>query len=198
MKISLTKIKIIIIAFIVVFTFMPLMAGDEKDAESYLKANLDKVFNVLKNTSLDQDKKTSEIVNIVSPMFDFELITKLSFGRKHWTGMTKDRQNQFVTLFIKLLKKSFIEKLTLYSDEKIIVKNSISTKNKVEIPTILVAKDQEYKMSYKFYKSKNNGWKIYDLEIQDISVVKTYQTQIDQVLEKGTYDDLLIKLEKSE
>jgi phospholipid transport system substrate-binding protein len=47
------------------------------------------------------------------------------------------------------------------------------------------------------YKSKNN-WKIYDVEIEGISIISTYRSQFDQVLSKGTIDELLQKLEKPE
>ena len=52
-------------------------------------------------------------------------------------------------------------------------------------------------MLYKFYNSKQ-GWKIYDIEIQGISLVRTYRSQFDSVLRDGTIDDLILKLEKHE
>ena len=52
-------------------------------------------------------------------------------------------------------------------------------------------------MLYKFYESEH-GWRIYDIEIEGISLIVTYRSQFDQVLNEGTVDDLIIKLEKSE
>jgi len=49
-------------------------------------------------------------------------------------------------------------------------------------------------MLYKLYKSKHN-WKIYDIEIEGVSIIITYRSQFSQVLRKGTIDDLLKKLE---
>ena len=51
-------------------------------------------------------------------------------------------------------------------------------------------------MLYKFYES--TSWLIYDLEIQGVSIISTYRSQFDQVLSKGTIDELLTKLEKPE
>lgn len=50
-------------------------------------------------------------------------------------------------------------------------------------------------MLYKLYKSKDS-WKIYDVEIQGVSIISTYRSQFSHILEKGTIDDLLLKLEK--
>ena len=51
-------------------------------------------------------------------------------------------------------------------------------------------------MLYKFYES--TSWLIYDLEIQGVSIISTYRSQFDQVLSKGTIDELLTKLENPE
>ncbi|MBW1695001.1 MAG: ABC transporter substrate-binding protein, partial [Deltaproteobacteria bacterium] len=73
----------------------------------------------------------------------------------------------------------------------------VQVKNKIHIPTGLVSKDNSISMLYKFYKS-NYGWKIYDVEIQGVSIVSTYRAQFKEVLGNGTIDDLLLKLEKPE
>ena len=52
-------------------------------------------------------------------------------------------------------------------------------------------------MRYKFYKLKNN-WKIYDVEVEGVSIVQTYRSQFATILQKGSIDDLLLKLEQPE
>jgi phospholipid transport system substrate-binding protein len=52
-------------------------------------------------------------------------------------------------------------------------------------------------MIYKLYKSKQ-GWRIYDIEIQGVSLISTYRSQFDEILRKKTVDDLFAKLEKPE
>jgi phospholipid transport system substrate-binding protein len=47
------------------------------------------------------------------------------------------------------------------------------------------------------YKSEND-WKIYDFEIEGVSIISTYRSQFDQILSKGTIDELMKKLEKPE
>ena len=52
-------------------------------------------------------------------------------------------------------------------------------------------------MIFKMFKSKND-WKIYDIEIEGVSIISTYRSQFDQILSKGTIDELMKKLEKPE
>jgi phospholipid transport system substrate-binding protein len=84
-----------------------------------------------------------------------------------------------------------------YSDVKVVYQSPVQVKNKVHIPTEVISEDTKISMLYKFYQSKD-GWKIYDIEVEGVSLIVTYRSQFDHVLRKGSIDDLLIKLENRE
>jgi len=173
------------------------VADDKKDAEELLKGKLEHVISVLEKKELNEEAKKKEILEIVTPMFNFSLMSKLTLGKKHWPGLTKDQKDKFTELFTKRLKDSYLDKMMLYSDEKIEYKESVQVGKKVQIPTILTSKDNKISMLYKLYKSKLS-WKIYDIEIQGVSLISTYRSQFDEILRSKTVDDLLAKLEKPE
>ncbi len=176
------------------FFCQSVMAGDGTDVEKILKHNLDAVFTILQKKDLDQQAKNSRIVEIVTPMFDFALMAKLSLGRKHWPGLSEEKKERFTELFITRLKASYLKNFTLYSDEKIVYEPPLQVKKKIHIPTYLISKDKKISMLYKFFKAVND-WKIYDLEIQGVSIIQSYRSQFSRILESGTVDDLLLKLE---
>ena len=175
------------------------IADDKSAAEEVLKSKLEAVISVLQKKEVEQEAKKKEIIEIVTPIFDFSLMAKLTLGRKYWPGLTKEKKERFTELFVKRLKESYREKLTryTYTDEKILYNAPIQVKKKIHIPTDLISKDNKISMLYKLYKSKHN-WKIYDIEIEGVSIIRTYRSQFTQVLSSGTIDDLLIKLEEPE
>ena len=175
------------------------IADDKTAAEEALKSKLDAVISVLQKKELEIEAKKKEIFEIVTPIFDFSLMAKLTLGRKYWPGLAKEKQERFIELFIKRLKESYLEKLTrnTYSDEKIVCNAPIQVKKKIHIPTDLISKGNNIYMLYKLYKSKQD-WKIYDIEIEGVSIITTYRSQFHEVLSKGTIDDLLKKLEEPE
>ena len=174
-----------------------LIADYKKTAEELLKSKLEVVISVLQNKDIEEQAKKDEIIEIITPLFDFSLMAKLTLGKQYWPGLGKEKKERFKELFIKRLKDSYLDKLTLYTDEKIVYKDSVQVKKKIQIPTVLISKDNEISMLYKFYNSKH-GWRIYDLEIEGVSIVQTYRSQFDQVLRSGSIDDLLLKLQKTE
>ena len=169
-------------------------AENQASSEALLKSNLAAVFAVLQKQDLDQEAKNGEIIEIVNPMFDFSLMAKLTLGRKYWPSLTPEQKESFIQLFIKRLRASYLDSLTLYTDEKVIFETPVEVKQKIHIQTYLVSQNNKISIRYKFYHSESN-WKIYDLEIQGVSIVRSYRSQFHEILKSGTIDDLLTKLQ---
>jgi len=171
------------------------MAADGQSAGELLKKNQDAVFAVLQQANLTDEEKNKKIIDIVTPLFDFPLMAKLTLGKKYWPDLSEGQKERFTQLFIERLRSSYLGRLTLYTDEKVIYEAPVEVKQKVHIPTSLVSKDNKISILYKFYKSETD-WKIYDLEIQGVSIIRSYRSQFNQILQSGTFDDLLQKMEK--
>ena len=188
-------IRILYIFLCMLFLSQSVIADDKSDAEALVKSKLDAVFAVLLKGDLDQQAKKQEINTIVTPMFDFELMAKLTLGKKHWLGLPREKREKFTELYIEMLKTSYLDKLALYTDEKVIFEPPAQVKKKVHVPTQLVSKDRKTSILYKLYKPADD-WKVYDLEIQGVSIIRSYRAQFSETLKTGTIDDLLLKMER--
>ena len=164
-------------------------------AEELIRENLSAVFDVLQSQDLDQEAKNRKIIDIVNPMFDFSLMAKLSLGRKYWPKLAAEQKERFTGLFIERLRESYLDRLTLYTDEKVLFEAPVEVKKKVHVPTYLVSKDKKISILYKLYDS-GSSWKIYDLEIQGVSLIRSYRSQFHEFLKSGTIDGLMAKLEQ--
>lgn len=183
--------------FILLVMTQTVGADDRDVAKELLENRVDAAIAVLQKNDLDQQEKNKQIIDIVTPLFDFPLMAKLSLGRKYWPGLIEEKRQRFIDLFTKRLKGSYLDKLTLYTDEKVVFKTPVQEKRKIQIPTELISKNNTISMLYKLHES-TNSWLIYDIEIQGVSIISTYRSQFDQVLSKGTIDELLTKLEQPE
>ncbi len=173
-------------------------ADDLKDAETLIKSKLDRVISSLQQKDLKPEERDRKIIDIVEPVFDFNIMAKLTLGKKYWPGMNKEKRKEFIGLFIERIKGSYLEKLNLFTNERIEYKPAVKEKKRVHVPTDLISKGNIISMLYKLYKAKDGKWYIYDVEIQGVSIIKTYKTQFDQVLGTGTIDDLLKKMRNPE
>jgi phospholipid transport system substrate-binding protein len=167
----------------------------QKDPQLLMRTTLDGALAVLRNKDLDSQTREKRLNEIVTPVFDFPLMAQLSLGKPHWSKLSPAQQKRFTELFVERLKDTYREKLAQYTDEKVVFKPAIPKDKKVQIPTEVVSKDKSLAIVYSLYPL-GKTWKIYDVEIEGISIIRTYRSQFDEVLSKGTVEDLLIQLEK--
>jgi phospholipid transport system substrate-binding protein len=168
---------------------------DPNDPNELVRAKWDAVVKVLQAKDLDKEVKKRLINRIVTPIFDFPLMAKLVLGRRHWPKLTTPQREKFTKLFTERLKSSYLEKTKLYTGEKASLKPAVRKKTAIYIPMELISKDKEIAILYKLRKADKH-WKVYDVEIQGVSILLTYRSQFDDILRRGTVKDLLSRLEK--
>ena len=178
---------------------------DPNDPNELLAAKLNAVLKVLQAKDQDQKVKERIIDKIVGSIFDFPLMGQLALGRTHWPKLDPAQREEFTKRFVERLKALYLEKTTLYTNEKIALKPAVQKKNLVQIPMVLTSDGKEMIILYKLHKvdeqSKGKSkagvrWKIYDVEIEGVSILLTYRSQFDDILRRGTVKDLLSHLEK--
>ena len=177
---------------------------DPNDPNEILQVKWNSIMNVLQTKQLDQDLQKKIIDKVVTPIFDSELMAKLVLGRTNWPKLNAQQQKDFTELFTKRLKNFYLDKISQYKDEKAIFKSPIQNKNNLSVPMVLISNGKEITILYKLHKLNEKEisktkiyWKIYDVEIEDISILLTYQSQFDDILRQGGVKDLFEQLEKS-
>ena len=188
--------KMFKIVFIGLILSMPLLAIDESAISETMKGKIDSITQVLKQKNSDKESRDNRVVEIIDPVFDFRLMGKLSLGKRTWLSLSSQQKDAFVTLFDTRIKASYIKKIELYSDEEVIVKDIKKVKSRIHLLSYIVSKGEQNEVLYKFYKSKNDGWLIYDVDIIGVSLIQIYRAQFSDALQEGTYKTLLSKLDK--
>jgi phospholipid transport system substrate-binding protein len=169
---------------------------DPNELRDLLQSRWDAVTIILKKEDIDLKVKDEQIYKIVSPLFDFPLIAKLTLGRTNWPKLSPPQREKFTRLFTSRLRNSYLKKTKFYMNDKALCK-PVQQKKKtiIYVPMQLITKDSEIVILYKLRKV-DKFWKIYDVEIQGVSILLTYRSQFDDILRRGTVKDLLSQLEK--
>jgi phospholipid transport system substrate-binding protein len=184
---------------------------DPNDPVELLQGKWQAVVSILQAKDIDAEAKAKKIDKLVSPIFDFPLMAKLALGRQNWAKLTPLQRQKFSKLFIERLKSSYREKVSLYTDETAAFKPAQQKKTTIEVPMVLISEEKNVEVLYRLRKVTERRkvkvgqrsevkvykrWKIYDLEIQGVSIVLSYRSQFDDILSNGTAEDLLSELEK--
>lgn len=184
--------KILILFFI---TLVSSSAIEESKIKSVMGVKIQKVTSILQKKSLSKKQKEQKTVRLMDGVFDYSLMAKISLS-KRWKQLSTQEKRKFITRFEKKLKRSYFDKLLLYTDQKVIIKSLKKVKStRITLQSNIIGKDETYKVVYKFYKQKNrNNWLIYDVDLVGVSIVQTYRKQFQEYLKTKSFKQLLQSL----
>ncbi|MCT7561620.1 ABC transporter substrate-binding protein [Aliarcobacter butzleri] len=165
----------------------------EDEIQSEMTKKIDNVLEILQQKNKSNTQKGDDIIKIVDDVFDYELMAKIALGKEAWASITAEKQKEFSKVFEDKLKKSYIEKLELYNDQKVkIIGLKPYNNTRLQLETELLGKDGTYQINYNFYnKSKDsNEWLIYDVDLVGVSIIQTYRQQFAGILKEKTFDEM--------
>jgi phospholipid transport system substrate-binding protein len=183
------------IVLVVAFT-TTLVASDTQELTQMMKKKVDFVVTTIKDKNLTKLQKDKALNESIEGLFDYTLMARLSVGKRVWHTLSSDEKQKFVKLFSDTMKKSYIAKSYMLSDEKVLVEDAKQTKRtRISVPVTIAGSKKSTQLVYKFYHSKKEIWLIYDVEIAGVSILQTYRSQYAEILKDGTISDLMKMLQ---
>lgn len=191
------KICLVRIIFILCLIF-PLSAFAGAPLET-VKGNVDKVLEVLRDPALKAESakkvKKDKIRAISEKMFDFGELSKRTLAR-NWSKLNPAQQKEFIELYTSLLEDAYADKITAYTDEKIIFGKEVAlTEKTVEVQSTVLRKTSEIPIYYRVIL-KDGSWRVYDVVIEGISLINNYRSQFREILINKPPESLLETLKK--
>lgn len=170
---------------------LPVYAGAPLDTA---QANVNKVLDVLRDSKLKGESakgiKKEKLEAIYEQMFDGVELSKRTMGG-NWTKLNPAQQKEFTQLYRQILEKAYIDKILSYTNEKIVFsKENMLSNNQAEVQTKVITSSKEIPISYRVIL-KDGTWKVYDVVIENVSLVQNYRSQFNSILAKNTPDQLL-------
>lgn len=192
-----TFFKPVIVAMVMVWIGTASPASGKEPLDE-LRQPIDMVIEILRDPLYrDEAKKKlqrEKIWDVIRTHFDFLEISKRSLAR-NWLVFTPKERKEFTEVFGDFLGEIYIDKLQgEFQDEKVVyVGQEMVSDSKALVKTTVIRKTAEIPMNYSMLKN-NDGWKIYDVNIEGVSLVQNYRTQFNQTLSKESPAQLIERL----
>jgi phospholipid transport system substrate-binding protein len=168
----------------------PALAGAPTEQ---IQSAIEKVTSILRDSTLQTEAKRKELRQTVYPKFDFAEMARRSLGN-HWQRRSPDEQRDFVRLFTEMVEQAYMQNIEAYQGEKVIILGEKPDKEFAQVDTkIVTKKGEEFAVSYKLHQTSSE-WKIYDVVIENISLVNNYRSQFNRVIAQSSYDELFRKM----
>jgi len=146
-----------------------------------------------KDIQAGSQKKLNDLVEAkVLPHFDFKLMTQYAVG-KHWRQATPAQQEALTNEFRTLLVRTYSTSLSAYKNQTIEYKplkmqpgdTDVTVKTQVVQPG-----GQPVPIDYSLQKEAN-GWKVYDVVVDNVSLVTNYRGSFGTEIRQSGIDGLI-------
>jgi len=177
-----------------VLTVPVIQAGDVEDINSMVKKKVAVIFDLLGKQDIEKNERNEKIVGELNEIMDFQLAAYLSLG-KHWKKISKKQKKEFVKIFQQYINNYIVEKIDLYTNQKIDIGDSkIVKKGRAELEIGILSGGETLQVNFKLRKNKKKEWRVYDVDIEGVSLITTFRSQFSGVLKNSSFEELLEKL----
>jgi phospholipid transport system substrate-binding protein len=168
-------------------------SGGVEDPVSIIRRKDQEMQKLLRDKNANQ--KTGQLKVLINGIFDFEELGKRALGNKTWGTITPEQQKRFVAAFKGMVENSSVKKLEAYQSDSTAYDKPEIDGDRTNVTAHVFNKGQESIVVYKLLQ-KEGTWKAWDLVIDDLSTSANYGEQFRKILQSGTIDGLIAKLEK--
>ncbi len=167
----------------------PAWAGPTDQLREYT----DQVVKVLDDPAMARQDRRAAVRKIAHEAFDISEAAQRVLAR-HWQARTPAEREEFTQLFADLLERTYIARMDEYGGERIrylgesidgtfaSVKARIMTRTGTEVSV-------ESRMNL-----RGDRWLIYDILIENVSLVANYRSQFDRIIRSSSYEELVRRL----
>ncbi len=191
--------KLVIIFFALLIGGPVWVNADERTPEQIVEETSAEVLRVV-NEEADRIKSQPGYVNqlideLIIPIIDLQAMGKLILG-KHWKTASDEQRSRFIEEFKSMLTRTYAKSIADYGHAKVAV---LSPKAKKQGKYYTVDTELDLgsgiplQVAYVF-RQTDNTWKVFDLRIDGLSLIKNFRTSFSQEISETSLDALLERL----
>jgi len=183
------NLLIFFINFLLLFLFLNNATADTSDPKKFIQEIVDEAKKILIKTN-SAEYKAEKLTEIALSTVDIKGVGLYTLG-SYRKNLTEEQKKKYSSLFKKYFLKTFVSRLTDYSEPKIDV---ISAEKKNEkytiVSSILLATDKkpEIKIDWRVYTKNPNKPLIRDLIIEGLSLARTQKEEFSSIIESNDGD----------
>ena len=143
------------------------------------------------------EQRRNQIRRAAEGLFDFTEMSRRALGR-YWAGRSQAERDEFVKLFADLMARAYLGKIDRYAGESI---TYIAERVDGDLATVdsrvITAKKTEVPIEYRL-RRVGDRWAAYDVVIENVSLISTYRSQFDRIIQTSSFADLLKRMRQKE
>jgi len=161
-----------------------------------VRITVEEVIRILTNEQLKQPERLAErrqeIERVLRQRVSYEDMAKQALGAQ-WLSLASLERQEFVDLFVQLLRDAFTGKIDAYADEQVLYLSEQRDGRIAEVRTKLSGRKTDSLLDFRM-ADRTGTWLVYDVVIDGASIVHNYRAQFASIMRDASYPGLVKKM----
>jgi phospholipid transport system substrate-binding protein len=186
--------RLILAVLVTLLASLPASAQEIKPIDA-LRGPLDSALAILQDpryrSGSEREAQKEKLWEIIRKVFDFEGITMLAVGQ-NWKSFSPEQKKVFTDVFTTKLGNSYLNKIQgTFNNEKVeFLSQELLSASKARVKSKIIREVDSIPVDYSV-RMIDGAWRIYDVNIEGVSLVANYRSQFNDILSKDSPDVLI-------
>lgn len=167
----------------------PIAAAQTASPTETVKSVVDGILAILRDDSLSFEEARPRIRSEIQRGFD-DVAMAQSVLSTNWRSATEAQQDEFRQLLMRTIENTYIGRVRAYTNESVEFRGETVNGNRASVNSVIISNSGNIPIVYQL-RQRRDGWFVYDVEIENVSMVSTYRETYRSVVRRDGMDGLL-------
>lgn len=167
----------------------PLASAQTTSPTDSVKSVVNSILAILRDDSLSFEEARPRIRSEIQRGFD-DVAMAQSVLSTNWRSASESQQDEFRQLLMRTIESTYIGRVRAYTNETVEFRSESVNGNRASVNTVIISNSGNIPIVYQL-RQRRDGWFIYDVEIENVSMVSTYRETYRSVVRRDGMDGLL-------
>ncbi len=169
----------------------PTLAADAgASPKAVVETTVNELLAILRKPDFDLAKDRAEIKNKIISVFD-ETAMAQSVLSTAWRDATREQQEEFKTLLVQTIEDTYLDRIQAYTNESVEFRDEEIRNDRATVNTVVVTANKNVPVNYKLRKRNDGRWLVYDVEVENVSMVSSYRDSYRDIVRRNGVAGLL-------
>ncbi|MDG2176365.1 MAG: ABC transporter substrate-binding protein [Gammaproteobacteria bacterium] len=157
-----------------------------------VQTTVNAILEILRDPSLTEETARDQMRVEIGKAFDARAMSQ-SVLSTNWRQASETQQGEFQDLFMQTLENTYMGRLEAYTNETVEFRDEDISNTRSTVDTVIVTANNDIPINYKL-RQRSDGWFVYDVEVENVSMVSSYRETYRSVVRRDGMDGLLSQM----
>ena len=186
------------IGAVILATLAATPSARAQGATDVVKALVNPALQILADKQTPLKDRQEKLRNLVSGSFDYTAMSRSALGYQ-WRSLNDQQRTDFTQTFTAFIQDSYLRKIQDYSGQQVeFTGESQTSPGEAQVKSNILQSGKDPVPVNYMLRQDNGKWSIYDVTVDNISIIANYRNQFNRVINNQGFDALITDLKNKQ